>query len=109
MRLTRREWLRMSGAAFGSAALGAALRPGGVAPDVARAFAAGPKAAGGFVYAQSSEFHEINPQRELWSDDSSFHFALFDSLELPDEVQAKIFRGNAIRLLKLKDHARLGS
>lgn len=86
MRLTRREWLRMSGAAFGSAALGAALRPGGVAPDVARAFAAGPKAAGGFVYAQSSEFHEINPQRELWSDDSSFHFALFDSLIQRDDT-----------------------
>jgi len=29
------------------------------------------------------------------------HFALHDSLELPDEVQFKIFRGNAIRLLKL--------
>jgi len=48
----------------------------------------GPKAAGGFVYAQSSEFHEINPHRELWSDDSSMHFCLFDSLiERADNMQ----------------------
>lgn len=31
------------------------------------------------------------------------HFALHDSLSLPDDVQYKIFRGNAIRLLKLDD------
>ena len=28
-------------------------------------------------------------------------FELFDSLKLPDEVQAKIYRDNALRLLKL--------
>jgi predicted TIM-barrel fold metal-dependent hydrolase len=30
------------------------------------------------------------------------HFALFDSLELPAEVQKQVFRGNAVRLLKLE-------
>ena len=30
------------------------------------------------------------------------HFALHDSLNLPDDVQYKVFRGNAIKLLKLK-------
>ncbi|HEV3343726.1 MAG TPA: amidohydrolase family protein [Pirellulales bacterium] len=30
------------------------------------------------------------------------HFALYESLDLPDEVQQKVYRGNAIRLLKLK-------
>jgi predicted TIM-barrel fold metal-dependent hydrolase len=29
------------------------------------------------------------------------HFKLWDSLKLPEDVQAKIFRNNAIRLLKL--------
>jgi predicted TIM-barrel fold metal-dependent hydrolase len=29
------------------------------------------------------------------------HFAFFESLELPDDVKYKIYRGNAIRLLKL--------
>jgi hypothetical protein len=29
-------------------------------------------------------------------------FRLFDSLELPEEVQYKIYRGNAIWLLKLE-------
>jgi predicted TIM-barrel fold metal-dependent hydrolase len=38
----------------------------------------------------------------LMADQEVPHFALFESLELPDEVQAKIFRGNAIRLLKLE-------
>lgn len=37
----------------------------------------------------------------LMADQEIPHFVLFDSLELPDEVQAKVFRGNAIRLLKL--------
>jgi predicted TIM-barrel fold metal-dependent hydrolase len=31
------------------------------------------------------------------------HFELFDTLELPDEVQAKIYRRNAIRVLKLDE------
>lgn len=31
------------------------------------------------------------------------HFDLHDSLKLPDDVQFKVFRGNAIRLLKLND------
>jgi predicted TIM-barrel fold metal-dependent hydrolase len=30
------------------------------------------------------------------------HFTLFDSLDLPAEVQNKVFRGNAVRLLKLE-------
>jgi predicted TIM-barrel fold metal-dependent hydrolase len=38
----------------------------------------------------------------LMADQEVPHFALFESLELPAEVQAKIFRGNAIRLLKLE-------
>jgi predicted TIM-barrel fold metal-dependent hydrolase len=38
----------------------------------------------------------------LMADQEVPHFALFEGLELPDEVQAKIFRGNAIRLLKLE-------
>jgi predicted TIM-barrel fold metal-dependent hydrolase len=38
----------------------------------------------------------------LMADQEVPHFALFESLELPDAVQAKIFRGNAIRLLKLE-------
>ncbi len=38
----------------------------------------------------------------LMADQEVPHFDLFDSLKLPDEVQAKIFRGNAIRLLKLE-------
>jgi predicted TIM-barrel fold metal-dependent hydrolase len=37
----------------------------------------------------------------LMADQEVPHFALFDALELPEEVQGKIFRGNAIRLLKL--------
>jgi predicted TIM-barrel fold metal-dependent hydrolase len=36
----------------------------------------------------------------LMADQEVPQFDLFDSLKLPDEVQAKIFRGNAIRLLK---------
>jgi predicted TIM-barrel fold metal-dependent hydrolase len=37
----------------------------------------------------------------LMADQEVPHFALFDSLDLPAEVRAKIFRGNAARLLKL--------
>lgn len=37
----------------------------------------------------------------LMADQEVPHFDLFDSLDLPDDVQAKIYRGNAIRLLKL--------
>lgn len=37
----------------------------------------------------------------LMADQTIPHFDLFDSLELPDEVQKKIYRGNAIRILKL--------
>ena len=86
MKLTRREWLRLAGTAGGGAVLSAVLRPFGVVPGLAGAAASGPKASGGFIYAQSSEFHEINPQRELWSDDSSFHFCLFDSLIQRDDT-----------------------
>jgi predicted TIM-barrel fold metal-dependent hydrolase len=39
----------------------------------------------------------------LMADQEVPHFDLLDSLELPDDVQAKIFRGNAIRLLKLSE------
>lgn len=37
----------------------------------------------------------------LMADQEIPHFTLFDSLGLPDAVQAKVFRGNALRLLKL--------
>lgn len=37
----------------------------------------------------------------LMPDQQIPHYELFNSLELPDEVQAKVFRGNALRLLKL--------
>ncbi len=37
----------------------------------------------------------------LMADQEVPHFDLFDSLKLPDDVQAKIYRGNAVRLLKL--------
>ena len=37
----------------------------------------------------------------LMADQTIPHFALFDSLDLPDDVQKKIYRGNAIRILKL--------
>jgi predicted TIM-barrel fold metal-dependent hydrolase len=37
----------------------------------------------------------------LMADQEVPHFELFDSLELPDEVQAKVYRRNAIRVLKL--------
>lgn len=39
----------------------------------------------------------------LMPDQEIPHFALYDSLDLPDDVQQKLFRGNAIRLLKLDD------
>jgi len=77
----------LTGAAIGSSALPALRRwegtRGGVLPA---AEAKGPKATGGLVIAQSSEYHEINPHRELWSDDSSFHFAIFDSLIERDDT-----------------------
>ena len=38
----------------------------------------------------------------LMDDQQIPHYELYDSLGLPDEVQYKIYRGNAIRLLKLK-------
>jgi ABC-type transport system substrate-binding protein len=91
MTVTRRELLRWSGATVGGAALTSIVRPTGVWPScVAQAVAAGPKATGGFVVAQSSEYHEINPHRELWSDDSSFHFAIFDSLVQRDDTMKLI-------------------
>jgi predicted TIM-barrel fold metal-dependent hydrolase len=37
----------------------------------------------------------------LMPDQEIPHFALYDALGLPDEVQKKIFRGNALRILKL--------
>jgi predicted TIM-barrel fold metal-dependent hydrolase len=37
----------------------------------------------------------------LVADQEVPHFSLFESLDLPAEVQTKVFRGNAIRLLKL--------
>lgn len=37
----------------------------------------------------------------LMADQTIPHYALFDSLDLPDEVQKKIYRGNAIKILKL--------
>jgi predicted TIM-barrel fold metal-dependent hydrolase len=37
----------------------------------------------------------------LMADQTIPHYALFDSLELPDDVQRKIYRDNALRLLKL--------
>ena len=39
----------------------------------------------------------------LMSNQQIPQFDLYDSLDLPEEVQYKIFRGNAIRLLKLPD------
>jgi predicted TIM-barrel fold metal-dependent hydrolase len=38
----------------------------------------------------------------LMADQEVPHFSLFESLDLPAEVQDKVFRGNAIRLLKLR-------
>jgi predicted TIM-barrel fold metal-dependent hydrolase len=38
----------------------------------------------------------------LMADQEVPQFDLFDSLKLPEEVQAKVFRGNALRLLKLE-------
>jgi predicted TIM-barrel fold metal-dependent hydrolase len=38
----------------------------------------------------------------LMADQTIPHFKLFDSLELPEDVQQKIYRGNAIRVLKLE-------
>jgi uncharacterized protein len=37
----------------------------------------------------------------LMPDQEIPHFALYDRLDLPDDVQRKVFRGNATRLLKL--------
>jgi predicted TIM-barrel fold metal-dependent hydrolase len=37
----------------------------------------------------------------LMADQEVPHFKLYDSLKLPADVEAKVFRGNAIRLLKL--------
>ena len=45
----------------------------------------------------------------LMPDQQIPQFALYDSLDLPDEAQQKIYRGNAIRLLKLdQPPAKLG-
>ena len=38
----------------------------------------------------------------LTKDQEVPHFELFGSLNLPEDVQYKVFRGNAIRLLKLE-------
>lgn len=87
MKVTRRTFLRATGAAIGSGAVPTFWHRGG--PGIALlsgAEAKGPRATGGLVLAQSSEFHEINPHRELWSDDSSFHFAIFDSLIQRDDT-----------------------
>jgi predicted TIM-barrel fold metal-dependent hydrolase len=39
----------------------------------------------------------------LMPDQEIPHFELYESLDLPDDVQTKIYRANAIKLLKLKD------
>jgi predicted TIM-barrel fold metal-dependent hydrolase len=39
----------------------------------------------------------------LMADQEVPHFSLFESLDLPAEVQNKVFRGNAVRLLKLEE------
>jgi predicted TIM-barrel fold metal-dependent hydrolase len=39
----------------------------------------------------------------LMADQKVPHFELFDSLDLPEDVQYKVYRGNAIRVLRLKD------
>lgn len=86
MKITRRGFLRATGAAIGTSIVPIPGRgPNGrsLAPAAA---ATGQKASGGLVLAQSSEFHEINPHRELWSDDSSFHFAIFESLIQRDDT-----------------------
>jgi peptide/nickel transport system substrate-binding protein len=86
MSVTRRQFFRRSGAAATSAVLAAAARRGSLWPGrLAEAAAAGPNATGGFVLAQASEFHEMNPHRELWSDDSNLQFAMFDSLIQRDD------------------------
>jgi predicted TIM-barrel fold metal-dependent hydrolase len=38
----------------------------------------------------------------LMADQEVPHFELFDALDLPDEVQAKVYRRNALRVLKLE-------
>jgi peptide/nickel transport system substrate-binding protein len=40
---------------------------------------------GSLTLAQSTDIHEMDPHRELWSDDSSVHFAIFDSLVQRDD------------------------
>ncbi len=40
---------------------------------------------GSVVLAQATDIHETDPHRELWSDDSSVHFAIFDSLVQRDD------------------------
>jgi peptide/nickel transport system substrate-binding protein len=81
--MTRRDLLRLTGGALGAAA-GVGRMPHRLSA-IPAASASGPKASGGFILAQASEFHEINPHRELWSDDSSLHFAVFDSLVQRDD------------------------
>jgi putative heme-binding domain-containing protein len=39
----------------------------------------------------------------LMADQKVPHFDLLDSLDLPEDVQYKVYRGNAMRLLRLKD------
>jgi predicted TIM-barrel fold metal-dependent hydrolase len=39
----------------------------------------------------------------LMADQKVPHFELLDALELPEDVQYRVYRGNAIRVLKLKD------
>ncbi|HWB09235.1 MAG TPA: amidohydrolase family protein [Pirellulales bacterium] len=38
----------------------------------------------------------------LMPDQEIPHFALYESLDLPEDVQQKVYRGNALRLLKIK-------
>jgi predicted TIM-barrel fold metal-dependent hydrolase len=40
----------------------------------------------------------------LMADQEVPQFELLDSLRLPNKVQEQIYRGNALRLLKLKTH-----
>lgn len=78
-----------SAASSSTAASSAAATPAGTA-TVPQASTGNVTAKGSLTLAQSTDFHEIDPHRELWSDDSSFHFAIFDSLVQRDDTMKLI-------------------
>src|SRR6478752_6935572 len=93
-RLTRRTLLRTTGGAIAGGVAGSLLeRNAGLAAGASgmvrsARFQATPPAVtptGSVTLAQATDIHEMDPHRELWSDDSSLHFAIFDSLVQRDD------------------------